>query len=97
MWSSGVLKKTMLLVQNRKELIEKLLLGRLSLRGISRVLGVALTSLLRFMEELYAHSPNDRLCRFAFGQYRGRTAKPCLEVEADEMWSAKRLWNIKRT
>lgn len=69
----------------QQELIEKLLLERLSLRGICRVLGVALTSLLRFMEELYAESPDDLKVVLPHGT--AYVELLCLEVEADELWS----------
>ena len=69
----------------QQALIEKLLLERLSLRGICRVLGVALTSLLRFMEGLYAESPDDLNVLLPSGQ--AEVELFCLEVEADEMWS----------
>jgi len=68
-----------------KDLIEKLLLERISLRGICRVLGVALTSLLRFMEGLYATVPDDLNVVLPSGQ--ATVELLCLEVEADEMWS----------
>ena len=64
-------------------LIEKLLLERISLRGICRVMDVALTSLLRFMEELYAESPNDLNVVLPSGKTTVELL--CLEVEADEM------------
>ena len=52
-------EKTAGISPENRALIEKLLLERLSLRGVCRVLGVALTSLLRFMEKLYEQSPED--------------------------------------
>jgi insertion element IS1 protein InsB len=52
-------EKTAGISPENRALIEKLLLERLSLRGVCRVLGIALTSLLRFMEELYEQSPDD--------------------------------------
>ena len=51
-------EKTAGISPEKQALIEKLLLERLSLRGICRVLGVTLTSLLRFMEKLYEQSPD---------------------------------------
>ena len=69
----------------QKKLIEKLLLERLSLRGIGRVLGVALTSLLRFMEGLYEASPDD--LKVVLPKRRAAVELLCLEVAADEMWS----------
>ena len=69
----------------QQELLEKLLLERLSLRGICRVLGIALTSLLRFMEALYAASATDLNVVLPAG---GATVERlCLQVAADELWS----------
>jgi hypothetical protein len=64
-----------------KDLIEKLLLERISLRCIFQVLGVAMTSRLRFMEELYAHSPDDINVILPSG--KAEVELLCLEVEAD--------------
>jgi transposase-like protein len=65
----------------QKGLIEKLLLERKHLRGICRVLDVRMTSLLGFMEELYAHSPDDINVILPNG--RASVELLCLEVEAD--------------
>ena len=69
----------------QKELIEKLLLERLSLRGICRVMDVALTSLLRFMETLYAQSAQD--LKVVLPNRSASVELLCLAVEADELWS----------
>ncbi len=69
----------------QKDLIEKLLLERLSLRGICRVLGIGLTCLLRFMEALYAASAEDLNVVLPVG--RATVELLCLQVEADELWS----------
>jgi hypothetical protein len=74
-----------LLAINPLGLIEKLLLERKHLRGICRVLDVRMTSLLGFMEELYAHSPDDINVILPNG--RASVELLCLEVEADELWS----------
>lgn len=41
------------------ERIDKLLLERLSLRGICRVMNISLSWLLRYIEELYCNLPKD--------------------------------------
>jgi insertion element IS1 protein InsB len=69
----------------KRALVQSLLLERLSLRGICRVTGVSLTWLLQFMATLYEQLPED-LCV--------TLASPCrqvqllrLEAEVDELWS----------
>lgn len=68
--------------QEDKELIKKLLLERLSLRGICRVLGVSLCWLLNFIESLYLANADD--LKFKCPE------DPEIELfllEADEVWS----------
>ena len=71
--------------EDKKELAQKLLLERISLRGICRVLNVSLTWLLGFMVSLFESLPND--INF---QVLG-TGKDIIlmkfESEIDEMWS----------
>ena len=43
----------------QKNLIDKLLLERLSLRGICRVVGISLSWLLRYVKSLYDLQPNN--------------------------------------
>ena len=76
---------TQTMSREQQELIEKLLLERLSLRGICRVLGVAMTTLLRFMEALYTASPDD--LNIVLPNGTAYVELLCLQVEADEMWS----------
>ncbi|ADE16993.1 hypothetical protein Nhal_3984 (plasmid) [Nitrosococcus halophilus Nc 4] len=45
--------------ETTRALVKKLLLERLSLRGICRVLEVSLTGLLQFIDEIYEHLPDD--------------------------------------
>ena len=78
-------EKTAGLSPENQALIAKLLLERLSLRGVCRVLGVALTSLLRFLEELYEQSPED--LNVVLPNTVAHVELLCLEVEADELWS----------
>lgn len=69
-----------------KDLIEVLLLERLSLRGICRVTGVSLTWLLHFITELYCALPND--LNVTLSQARKSAIRLVrLEAEDDEIWS----------
>ncbi len=65
-----------------KELIKKLLLERLSLRGICRVLGVSLCWLLNFIESLYLANSEDLNFRCP-----DDAEIEILCLEADEVWS----------
>jgi insertion element IS1 protein InsB len=68
-----------------KELARKLLLERLSLRGICRVLDVSLGWLLSFFVELYEQLPADLNLQLYEGRRNVQVFR--LEAEADEMWS----------
>lgn len=65
-----------------KELIKKLLLERLSLRGICRVLGVSLCWLLNFIEKLYLANAADLNFKCP-----AEAEIEILCLEADEIWS----------
>ena len=67
-----------------KALVGKLLLERLSLRGICRVTGVSLTWLLQFVAILYERLPDD-LCVAPAAPER-RVGLLRLEAEVDELW-----------
>jgi len=68
--------------EDEQELIKKLLLERLSLRGICRVLGVSLCWLLNFIERLYLANSED--LNF---QIPDDAEIEILLLEADEIWS----------
>jgi len=68
-----------------RALVERLLLERLSLRGICRVTGLSLTWLLQFIDTLYARLPDD-LCVAPLSPRR-RVHLLRLEAEVDELWS----------
>jgi insertion element IS1 protein InsB len=68
-----------------RSFVGKLLLERLSLRGICRVTGVSLTWLLQFIATLYERLPDD-LCVAAAAPGR-RIGLLRLEAEVDELWS----------
>ena len=79
----------------QRALVERLLLERISLRGICRAVGVGLKWLLGFLAECYAQAPQDlnvHLPTQPAGVVLYR-----LDVEADETWSfvgkkANRQW-----
>ena len=68
--------------EQTKELIKKLLLERLSLRGICRVLGVSLCWLLNFIESLYLANTEDLSFKCP-----DEAEIEILLLEADEIWS----------
>jgi Transposase and inactivated derivatives, IS1 family len=68
-----------------KEYIKKLLLERISLRGICRVMNVSLIWLLGFIAELYEELPDDLNLRTV--EYINSLIIQHLEAEVDEMWS----------
>jgi len=81
--------------KEKKEVINRLLLERIALRGICRVMGVSLTWLLGYIVTVYQNLP-DSLNAEEVGDYD----KVCIwkfEAQADEVWSfvgskANRQW-----
>ena len=69
----------------KKDLINKALLERNSLRGISRIFSVSLTWLLGYIASLYAQTPDD--LGFEIPARFKNSQVQLLFVEADEMWS----------
>ena len=78
-------RKTATICPAQQALLAKLLLERVSLRGIARVLGIALTTLLRFTVGLYDQAPDDLNVVLPTGP--ALVELLCHEVEADELWS----------
>lgn len=68
-----------------RDLLKKLLLERLSLRGICRVMNVSLQWLLPFIAQLYEQLPDDLPVQPCSPQRRIHLLR--LQAEADEMWS----------
>lgn len=68
-----------------RSLVQKLLLERVSLRGICRVTGLSLTWLLQFIAALYERLPDDLCVAPASLPRRVRLLR--LEAELDELWS----------
>jgi IS1 family transposase len=68
-----------------RALVQRLLLERLSLRGICRVTGLSLTWLLQFIASLYAQLPDGLYV--APTPPRRRVNLLRLEAEVDELWS----------
>jgi insertion element IS1 protein InsB len=69
----------------RRELIKKLLLERISLRGICRSVGVSMEWLLEFITETYDQLP-DHLNAYCIESKKDIVIQT-LECEADELWS----------
>ena len=69
----------------QRELIKRLLLERLSLRGICRVMDVSMPWLLGFIAQVYADLPKNLNVQARAPQ--GAVQVLQLEAEADEMWS----------
>ena len=69
----------------KKNLINKALLERNSLRGISRIFSVSLTWLLGYIASLYAQTPDD--LGFEIPARFKNSKVQLLFFEADEMWS----------
>src|SRR5215210_7076318 len=80
---------------DQRTLIERLLLERISLRGICRAVGVGLQGLLQFMVERFQAAPEDLHAKPAEGTPAVILQR--LEAELDELWSfvgkkANRQW-----
>jgi len=79
----------------QRAVVERLLLERISLRGICRVIGVGLRWLLAFMVERFTAAPDDLYMQPTAGTQRVILQR--LEAEVDELWSfvgrkANRQW-----
>ena len=74
-----------LIPERDRELIKKLLLERISLRGICRVMGVSLRWLLGFMASEYEQLPDD--LNYSERAETDELLIWSIESEVDEMWS----------
>ena len=84
-----------IITEEQRTLIERLLLERISLRGICRAVGVGLRWLLQFMVEQFQSAPEHLYIQSALGTQRVILQR--LEAEVDELWSfvgkkANRQW-----
>jgi IS1 family transposase len=70
---------------DKRQLIKKLLLERLSLRGICRTLDISLQWLLAFITEVYHDLPDDLCARQSSPERTIQLLR--LAAEADELWS----------
>jgi insertion element IS1 protein InsB len=70
---------------DKRQLIKKLLLERLSLRGICRSLNISLQWLLAFIAEVYEQLPDDLYARQSSPERTVHLLR--LQAEADELWS----------
>jgi insertion element IS1 protein InsB len=73
------------ITEERRVLIERLLLERISLRGICRAVGVGLQWLLQFMVARFQAAPEDLYAKPAEGTPTVILQR--LEAELDELWS----------
>ena len=76
-------------------MMERLLLERISLRGICRAIGIGLRWLLQFMVERFTAAPDDLYVQPTMDTQRVVLQR--LEAERDELWSfvgrkANRHW-----
>lgn len=71
----------------KKALIKRLLLERISLLGICRAVGVSLAWLLQFIVQLYKELPDDLNLNPQLIKKQNGIALFYLESQADEMWS----------
>src|SRR3954465_5400897 len=83
------------ITEEQQALIERLLLERISLRGICRAVGVGLRWLLRFMVARFATAPEHLYVQPTAGTQKVILHR--LEAEGDELWSfvgkkANRQW-----
>jgi hypothetical protein len=80
------------ITEEQRVLIERLLLERISLRGICRAVGVGLRWLLHFMVARFAAAPVHLYIRPTAGIQR--VILQCLEIEVAELWSyVGKKWN----
>ena len=72
-----------------KQIINRLLAERISLRGICRVVHISMTWLMGYIVCLYTQSPQDLFFRITEKKklFKGRIYLKLLEIESDEMWS----------
>jgi IS1 family transposase len=83
------------ITEEQRALVERLLLERISLRGICRAVGVGLQWLLQFMSARFQAAPEDLYIKPAAGTPAVILQR--LEAELDELWSfvgtkANRQW-----
>ena len=83
------------ITEEQRELVERLLRERISLRGICRAVGVGLQWLLQFMSARFQAAPEDLYVKPADGTPAVILQR--LEAELDELWSfvgkqANRQW-----
>lgn len=75
--------------EEKKQCINRLLLERLSLRGICRAVQINMTWLMHYMVSVYEQVPENLGFHFKETKtlVKGKIYLKLLEIEADEMWS----------
>jgi len=94
-WAFVAIPENRLITTEQRTLVERLLLERISLRGICRTVGVGLKWLLHFMVERFAAAPDPLYVRPPQGT--PAVILQQLKAEVDELWSfvgtkANRHW-----
>jgi insertion element IS1 protein InsB len=82
---------------DKKIIIKRLLLERISLRGICRVIDISMSWLLQFIKEIYSELPDDLNCKINLKKvkHNDRYYIKLVVNEADELWSwVKRRDNV---
>ena len=82
---SDLVPENHVITEEQRAVIERLLLERISLRGICRVIGVGLRWLLYFMAERFTAAPEHLYVQSTAGNQRVLLHR--LEAEVDELWS----------
>src|SRR5216684_6588569 len=80
-----LLPENHLITEEQRTLIERLLLERISLRGICRAVGVGLRWLLEFMVERFRAAPDHLHVKLPVGTRAVILQR--LKAEVDELWS----------
>lgn len=80
-----LLPENHLITEEQRTLVERLLLERISLRGICRAVGVGLRWLLQFMVDRFAAAPDHLYVRPQEGKQTVILQQ--LKAEVDELWS----------
>ena len=76
-----------IITENRKQDVEALLQERISLRGISRAMGVSLTWLMTYAVKAWSETPDDLGASYEWLESLPDKSLQRIELQIDEMWS----------
>lgn len=82
--------------QKERNMIDRLLLEKISLRGICRVMQVSLSWLMNYVNEKNSKLSEDLYYHFSnkYKREKGRLYVRMVPLQADEMWTfVKKRWN----